>query len=67
LPFAIAWTGTPDVSGGIISRAQGLNADMLRTEFSDRFDNTDVYRMMYATLFGEMLPESTGKQAPTRE
>jgi alkaline phosphatase len=66
LPFAISWIGTPDVSGGIVSRAQGLNANLLRTSFSERFDNIDVYRMMYLTLFDEALPYPTGRQAPDR-
>jgi alkaline phosphatase len=64
--FGVAWIGTPDIAGGIISRAQGLNADMLRTEFSTGFDSTDVYRLMYLTLFGEMLQDPTGLTAPDR-
>jgi alkaline phosphatase len=64
--FGVSWIGTPDVAGGIISRAQGLNADMLRTEFSTGFDSTDVYRLMYLTLFGEMLQDPTGLTAPDR-
>jgi hypothetical protein len=44
-----------------------LNADLLRSEFSGRFDNTDVYRMMYVTLFGELLPDAVGEMAPDRE
>jgi alkaline phosphatase len=66
LEFAVAWIGTPDVSGGIVSRAQGLNAKLLRTTFSERYDNTDVYRHMYLTLFGELLPSSLGERAPER-
>lgn len=66
MDFAIGWVGTNDVAGGILSRAQGLNAEMLRTEFSDRFDSTDVYRLLYVTLFGEMLPEAIGQAAPDR-
>lgn len=64
--FAVGWSGTNDVAGGIISRAEGLNADLLRTEFSVQFDSTDVYRMQYVTLFGELLPASYGEQAPSR-
>jgi alkaline phosphatase len=67
LPFAIAWAGSADVAGGILSRAQGLNAELLRSEFSGRFDNTDVYRMMYVTLFGELLPDAVGEMAPDRD
>jgi alkaline phosphatase len=67
LDFAIGYPGRNDVAGGIVSRAQGLNAEMLRTEFSGQFDSTDVYRLMYATLFGEMLEPSYGQRAPDRE
>jgi alkaline phosphatase len=64
--FAIGWIGTNDVGGAIVSRAEGLNADLLRTQFSARFDSTDVYRVMYATLFGTLLPAPYGKAAPNR-
>jgi alkaline phosphatase len=67
LDFAIGWIGTNDVAGGIISRAEGLNAELLATEFNGQFDSTDVYRLMYATLFGELLPESYGVAAPDRQ
>lgn len=67
MDFAIGWVGTNDVAGAIISRAEGLNAELLRTEFRARFDSTDVYRLMYATLFGELLPASYGQPAPDRE
>ncbi|MEO1164544.1 MAG: alkaline phosphatase, partial [Chloroflexota bacterium] len=67
LDFAIGWPGRNDVAGAILSRADGLNSAMLRTEFSAQFDSTDVYRLMYFTLFGgEMLPVSYGESAPTR-
>lgn len=66
IDFAIGWPGRNDVAGGIISRAEGLNAELLRTEFGARFDSTDVYRMMYVTLFGEMLEPSYGVEAPSR-
>ena len=66
LEFAIAWIGTSDVAGAIISRAQGSNAELLHTMFSQKFDNTDVYRMMYLTLFGELLPSAEGQPAPDR-
>lgn len=64
--FGIGWIGTPDNYGSVISRAQGVNAELLQTEFVRRFDNTDVYRMMYATLFGQLLPPAYGRLAPTR-
>ena len=67
LPFALAWTGGPDFTGGIVSRAQGLNADLLGTTFAHGLDNVDVYRMAYLTLFGEELDYPTGRVAPTRD
>jgi alkaline phosphatase len=54
------------VAGAIVSRAEGINADLLRSEFSTRFDSSDVYRMVYLTLFGELLPASYGTTAPDR-
>lgn len=66
LPFALAWTGGPDFNGGIVTRAQGLNAGLLDSTLFDRFDNVDVYRMAYLTLFGEALDYPTGRTAPTR-
>lgn len=50
--FGIAWAARADVMGGIVARAHGLNADRLPASV----DNTDVYRMLYATLFGRWLP-----------
>ncbi|MCS6836979.1 MAG: alkaline phosphatase [Anaerolineae bacterium] len=66
MDFAIGWPGQNDVAGGIVARAEGLNAELLRTEFRGRFDSTDVYRMLYATLFGKLLPASYGQAAPDR-
>jgi alkaline phosphatase len=66
LRFAVSWPSGADVAGGIISRAQGANASMLQSRFSRRFDNTDAYRMQYATLFGRMLRNAIGKLAPDR-
>jgi alkaline phosphatase len=75
LPFAIGWTSVEDTAGAILTRAEGLNADLLNTSqtfvkgeppFYQRFDNTDVYRMMYLTLFGERLPTGVGLIAPDR-
>jgi alkaline phosphatase len=50
--FGIAWAGRADMMGGIVARAHGLNADRLPASV----DNTDIYRMLYATLFGRWLP-----------
>lgn len=66
LSFAVVWAGVPDFAGGILVRAHGVNAERLRSEFYDRFDNTDVYRLMYATLFGPMLPGAVGTPAADR-
>ncbi len=50
-PFAIIWSSYSDLYGSVIVRAAGLNSDLMKVNF----DNTDVYRMMYATLFGVYL------------
>jgi len=50
-PFGIAWSSIVDVSGGILVRGAGLNADRIR----GTMDNTDVYKLMYLTLFGREL------------
>lgn len=65
MEFAISWAGLPDVAGGILSRAEGLNAHLLNSKFSKRFDNVDVYRLMYLTLFGTLLDYPT-TTAPNR-
>ena len=46
--FGIAWAGTPDFPGSIVSKAYGMNADQLPSTL----DNTEIYRLMYQTLFG---------------
>ncbi|WP_218123473.1 alkaline phosphatase [Quadrisphaera sp. DSM 44207] len=66
LPFGVAWAATDDLSGGIVTRAEGLNADVLDAELHDRFDNVDVYRLAYRTLFGDALPYPQGRVSPTR-
>ncbi|MCX7592703.1 MAG: alkaline phosphatase [Fischerella sp.] len=52
-PFAIAWAGLGDFTGAIISKAHGLNADLL----PNTADNTDIYKLMYRTLFGKEVPQ----------
>ncbi len=48
-PFVIAWAGDRfDVYGAVVVRAAGLNANLVR----GNFDNTEIYRVMYRTLFG---------------
>ncbi len=49
LPFSISWAGTPDFVGGIVTKTTGLNANKL----PETADNTDIYRVMYETLFPE--------------
>ena len=51
-PFAITWSSHIDVAGGILVRGEGLNADRIR----GTMDNTDIYKVMYLTLFGRALP-----------
>ncbi|MDB9528062.1 alkaline phosphatase [Oscillatoria sp. CS-180] len=46
--FGVAWASLTDVNGAIVSKAYGLNADQLPATS----DNTDMYRLMYETLFG---------------
>ena len=62
MEFGINWAGSGDYTGGIVSRASGLNAGLLNSVFSARFDNIDVYRMMYTTLFGQLLNYPVGVQ-----
>jgi alkaline phosphatase len=50
-PFAIAWSEFSDHAGAIVAKAHGLNAGMMR----GTIDNTEIYRIMYATLFGNLL------------
>lgn len=66
MEFGLNWAGSGDYTGGIVSRASGLNAGLLNSVFSARFDNIDVYRMMYTTLFGRLLNYPTAVQGPVR-
>ncbi len=66
MQFGIMWLGTPDFSGGIVSRAAGHNANLLNRQFSERFDNVDVYRMMHLTLFGGQMLQYPTERAPAR-
>lgn len=58
LPFAIVWSGFNDNAGSIVAKAHGLNASSLR----GTIDNTEIYRLMYGTLFGT-LPSRPQEQA----
>jgi alkaline phosphatase len=50
-PFAVAWSTSDDVYGSVVAKAEGLNAELM----NGKIDNTDIYRIMYATLFGKWL------------
>ncbi|MCF8242275.1 MAG: alkaline phosphatase [Melioribacteraceae bacterium] len=50
-PFIIVWSSVYDTYGSVVAKAHGLNSDLMKANF----DNTDIYRLMYATLFGKRL------------
>ncbi len=50
--FGVAWATFTDVNGGIVTKTYGLNSDLLPATA----DNTDIYRIMFETLFG-ITPE----------
>ncbi|NNG27398.1 MAG: alkaline phosphatase [Ignavibacteriaceae bacterium] len=50
-PFSVVWSSYGDVCGSVIAKAEGLNAELMKV----KTDNTDIYRIMYATLFGKIL------------
>lgn len=58
--FGVAWVGTPDFPGSIVSKAYGMNADKLPSTV----DNTEIYDLMYQTLFG-VTPEEAAAQQET--
>jgi glycerophosphoryl diester phosphodiesterase len=51
-PFGIAYAGLPDFGSDIVTKASGLNAELLPSTH----DNTAIYRLMYQTLFDKALP-----------
>lgn len=55
-PFAVSWVGTPDFPGSIVSKAYGMNADLLPSTL----DNTEIYKLMYQTLFGVDVDADNG-------
>ncbi len=55
--FGVAYVSTSDVAGSIVSKAYGLNSDLL----TSTVDNTDMYRIMYETLFG-VAPEDVAEE-----
>ncbi|MEM1213199.1 MAG: alkaline phosphatase [Planctomycetota bacterium] len=54
LPFFIAWSSHDDVSGGVLVRADGLNAHRVRGSF----DNTQIAELIRLTLFGQNAPRA---------
>ena len=50
-PFVVVWSTSYDVCGSVIARAEGLNSHLM----SGSIQNIDIYRFMYATLFGKLL------------
>jgi glycerophosphoryl diester phosphodiesterase len=54
--FAVGWVGTPDFPGSIVSKTYGMNADLLPSTL----DNTEIYKLMYQTLFGNLPIVGTG-------
>ncbi|BAZ41879.1 glycerophosphoryl diester phosphodiesterase [Calothrix sp. NIES-4101] len=59
--FGIAWVGTPDFPGSIVSKTYGMNADKLPSTL----DNTKIYDLMYETLFG-VTPQFVATQQETQ-
>ena len=53
LPFRVAWATRKDMAGGVLARAKGLNAELVSE--MRVVDNTDIYRLMYYTLFNVWL------------
>ncbi|MEE9574018.1 MAG: alkaline phosphatase [Candidatus Neomarinimicrobiota bacterium] len=48
LRFAICWALSKDGMGGIVAKSHGLNSESL----PNNVDNTDIYKVIYKTLFG---------------
>lgn len=59
-PFAIAWIDKSDLGSGMLARAAGLNAAELLPAGGTA--NTDIYRMLYYTLFGVRIAPETETQ-----
>jgi glycerophosphoryl diester phosphodiesterase len=58
--FGIAWVGTPDFPGSIVAKTYGMNAELLPTTL----DNTEIYKIMYQTLFGIPAEVAAENQVP---
>ncbi|MBM4157474.1 MAG: alkaline phosphatase [Ignavibacteria bacterium] len=46
--FAVVWATMEDITGSVIWRAEGLNSERMK----GTIDNTEIYKIMYLTLFG---------------
>ncbi|MEM6435478.1 MAG: alkaline phosphatase [Cyanobacteria bacterium P01_D01_bin.115] len=52
--FVTTWAGTSDFAGSVVAKTYGMNANLLESTV----DNTDIYQIMYQTLFGlDALPD----------
>ncbi|MBU1099248.1 MAG: alkaline phosphatase [Bacteroidetes bacterium] len=51
LPFYVAWSTFGDAHGSVIAKTSGLNANLMK----NTIDNTEIYKIMFATLFGVYL------------
>lgn len=49
--FAVTWAAWDDVSGGILVRGIGAGSEHI----TGTLDNTDIYRLMYRQLFGQVI------------
>jgi len=54
--FVVTWATRRDLTGGIIARAKGHNANKVSS--LGVVDNTDIYRIMYYNLLNQCPPES---------
>ena len=49
--FSVLWSSPHDLYGGVVVKAEGLNASRVKGVL----DNTDIYKLMHLTLFGNPL------------
>ena len=52
MPFGVIWPTGWDLYSGMLVKASGFNSDHVK----GIVDNTDLYKLMYLTLFGKQLP-----------
>jgi alkaline phosphatase len=50
-PFGIVWASYNDLTGSLVARCHGLNSERMK----GKIDNTEIYRIIYCTLFGIWL------------